>query len=164
MLSTAHTGATDWVYFVAEILNWLQIRADYDDYAEDPTAPWPHPFVVQDLVQAFLTMAMFFPELDTTTHVTAFLKSDQCQRFRSSLLFDLRERSKTLPDRRSRISYKYRDAKFWNEWKDIAKSPSHYTDIYPLEWSLAVRPVIAKCQSPLPPFPPGSMNSNRSTE
>ncbi|KAH6603838.1 mfs allantoate [Trichoderma cornu-damae] len=145
MLGTTHTGATDWVLFVAEILDWLQIRADYDDYADDPSAPWPHPFVVQDLVQAFAAVAMFFPEPDTTAGVTAFLKSDQCEGFRNSLLFDPRERSKTLPDRRSRTSYKYRKAKFWAEWTDnIAKNPKHYTDIYPLEWSLAIRPIIAK--------------------
>lgn len=61
LLQTANTGPTDWVFDLAKILDWLQIRADYDDYADDPAAPWPHPFVVQDLVQAFVTMAMFFP-------------------------------------------------------------------------------------------------------
>ncbi|RFU76443.1 mfs allantoate [Trichoderma arundinaceum] len=146
MLNNAHTGATEWVLFVAEILDWLQIRADYDDYAGDPAAPWPHPFVVQDLVQAFMTIAMFFPEQDATSNVTAFLQSDQCENFKNSLLFNPQDRGKTPPgqDRRSRTSYKYRAATFWSEWKDIAKQKSHYTDIYPLEWSLIIRPIIAK--------------------
>lgn len=144
MLKTAHTGATDWVLFLVEILDWLQIRADYDDYANDPSAPWPHPFVVQDLVQAFLMVAMFFPESTVTDNVTAFLKSSECESFKNSLLFRPQERSKSLPDRKSRTSYKFRDKKFWDEWNKVAKGPGHYTEIYPLEWSIAVRPTIAK--------------------
>ncbi|PKK51750.1 hypothetical protein CI102_3551 [Trichoderma harzianum] len=96
------------------------------------------------MVQAFSTMAMFFPEVDTTAHVTAFLKSDQHEAFRNSALFDPRERSKSRPDRRSRTSYKYRDLKFWTEWKAVLEKDRHFSDIYPFDWSLAIRPIIAK--------------------
>lgn len=144
MLKLAHTGSTDWVFLLVEILDWLQIRADYDDYAQDPAAPWPHPFIVQDLVQAFVMVAMFFPESNVTTNVTAFLKSDECESFRNSLLFNPQERCKSLPDRRSRTSYRYRDKKFWDEWNKIAEGPGYFTDIFPLEWSLNIRPTIAK--------------------
>ncbi|KAL6855650.1 hypothetical protein J3F83DRAFT_753815 [Trichoderma novae-zelandiae] len=144
MLQTPHTGPTDWVYYLAEILGWLKIRADYDDYANDPRAPWPHSFVVQDLVQAFVTMVMFFPELETATSVVALFKSEQWEKLRNSALFDPRERSKTLPDRRTRTSYKYRDPKFWTPWYDLGKSNRYFADIYPLDWSLAVRPIVAK--------------------
>ncbi|UKZ96115.1 uncharacterized protein TrAFT101_010916 [Trichoderma asperellum] len=144
LLKTTHTGATDWVLFLVEILDWLQIRADYDDYADDPAAPWPHPFVVQDLVQAFLMVAMFFPESTVTDKVTAFLESGECESFKKSLLFRPQERSQSLPDRKSRTSYKFRDKKFWDEWNKAAKGPGHYTETFPLEWSIAIRPTIAK--------------------
>jgi len=144
LLKTTHTGATDWVLFLVEILDWLQIRADYDDYADDPAAPWPHPFVVQDLVQAFLMVAMFFPESIVTDKVTAFLKSGECESFKKSLLFRPQERGQSLPDRKSRTSYKFRDKKFWDEWNKVAKGPGHYTETFPLEWSIAIRPTIAK--------------------
>ncbi|KAL6695704.1 hypothetical protein J3F84DRAFT_395134 [Trichoderma pleuroticola] len=145
MLKTAQAESADWVYYIAELMHWLEVEAPddgyYGDYGSDP---WSHAFIVQDMVQAFSTMAMFFPEVDTTAHVTAFLKSDQCEGFRNSALFDPRERSKSRPDRRSRASYKYRDAKFWTEWKAILEKDRHFSDIYPFDWSLAIRPIIAK--------------------
>ncbi|KAL7918391.1 hypothetical protein ACQKWADRAFT_330782 [Trichoderma austrokoningii] len=128
LLKTAHTGATDWVLFLVEILDWLQLRADYDDYVEDPAAPGH----------------VFFPESTVTHNVTALLKSDECESFRNSLLFNPQERSKSLPDRRSRTSYKYRDKKFWDEWKELSNGPRYFTDVYPLDWSMTVRPTIAK--------------------
>lgn len=91
-----------------------------------------------------MVVAMFFPESTATDNVTAFLKSDECESFRNSLLFNPQERSNSRPDRKSRTSYKYRDKKFWDEWNKVANGPGHFTDIYPLEWSIAVRPIIAK--------------------
>ncbi|KAK1239980.1 hypothetical protein MKX08_007422 [Trichoderma sp. CBMAI-0020] len=120
------------------------LEPDYDDYAQDPAAPWPHPFIVQDLVQAFMMVAMFFPESNVTANVTAFLKSDQCESFRNSLLFSPQERCKSLPDRRSRTSYRYRDKKFWDGWNEVLKGPGYFTDIFPLDWSINIRPTIAK--------------------
>ncbi|KAM6506796.1 hypothetical protein FALCPG4_018622 [Fusarium falciforme] len=144
MLGTPHAGPTDWVWFLAEILDWLALRADYDDYTHDPSAPWPHGFIIQDLVRAFAAMAMFFPEAEAATLVTMFIKSKQCDNFRNTLLFDPKERSKTLPDRRTRTSYKFRDPKFWTEWNEFLKTKSYYADVYPFDWSLAVRPIVAR--------------------
>lgn len=149
MLKTVHKGPTDWVFFLAEILDWLELRGDYDDYVQDPAYPWPHSFIVQDLVRAFAAVAMFFPEPDAAKQITMFLNSKQCKDFKNSLLFDPKERSKTRPDRRTRTSYKFRDKKFWNEWNDFLKtnSKSYFADVYPLDWSIAIRPIIAHCQS-----------------
>lgn len=88
-----------------------------------------------------------FPESTVADNVTTFLKSDECEGFKNSLLFSSQERSKSQPDRRSWTSYKYRDKKFSDEWNEVAKSPRHFTDIYPLEWSMTVRPTIAKRES-----------------
>ncbi|KAK4063857.1 hypothetical protein Trihar35433_8565 [Trichoderma harzianum] len=145
MLKTAHAESPDWVYYIAELMQWLEVESFDDDYYGDyGSDPWSHGFIVQDMVLAFSTMAMFFPEVDTTAHVTAFLKSDQIEAFRNSALFDPRERSKSRPDRRSRTSYKYRDPKFWTEWKKGLEKDRHFSDIYPFDWSLAIRPIIAK--------------------
>ena len=105
-------------------------------------------------------MSMFFPESRVTGQVTKFLNTTQCEEFRGSLLFDPKERSnsKSLPDRRTRTSYKFRDKKFWTEWTEFLKTERYYADVYPLDWSLAVRPIVAHCQS-TPPF----ASSNAST-
>lgn len=147
MLKTPHTGGTDWVFYIAELMGWLNLRADYDEYSDDPRAPWPHSFVVQDMVQAFVTMAMFFPESEIAANVMK-LFDHEWEKLRNSAIFDPRERSKTLPDRRSRTSYKFRDPKFWQPWKDLGKTKRYFADVYPMDWSLAVRPIVAKCQFP----------------
>lgn len=145
MLRTQHTGSTDWALFVAEVLDWLKLRADEVDYAQNPHSPWPHSFIIHDAVAAFATMAMFFPEAAAATaQVTEFVQSEQCESFRNSLVFDPQERSKVRPDRRARTSYKYREVGFWSEWKNITESESYFTDIYPIDWSVAVRPIIAQ--------------------
>ena len=151
MLRTPHVGTTDWVWFLAEILDWLGLRADYDDYVQDPSAPWPHSFISQDLVQAFAAMAMFFPEPETTTQVIQFVNSSQCTEFRNSLLFDPKERGRTRPDRRNRTSYRFRHPAFWTEWKKFLETKSYFADVYPIDWSMTVRPIIAHCQLSLGP-------------
>ncbi|KAF9777318.1 hypothetical protein IL306_004449 [Fusarium sp. DS 682] len=150
MLKTPHVGSTDWIFFIAEILEWLELRGDYDEYVQDPQYPWPHGFIVQDIVQAFAMMAMFFPDSDATKLVTMFINSSQCDEFRKSGLFDPKERSKVRPDRRTRTSYKFREKGFWNEWKEFynIKMDRYFADVYPMEWSLTVRPIIAHCLSP----------------
>ncbi|KAF4975727.1 hypothetical protein FZEAL_7503 [Fusarium zealandicum] len=143
MLSSAHSGPADWVWFLADILDWLELRADYKDYIHDPAAPWPHSFIAQDLLRAFAAMAMFFPEPDVTSLVTKFLGSSPCQEFKASLLFDPKERSQTRPDRKSRTSYKFRNKEFWDEWNKFLKTPGYYADVYPMDWSLVLRPIVA---------------------
>ncbi|KAF5598826.1 major facilitator superfamily transporter [Fusarium pseudocircinatum] len=143
MLKTPHVGSTDWIFFIAEILEWLDLRGDYDDYVQDPQYPWPHSFIVQDIVQAFAMIAMFFPRSDVAKLPTMFVNSSQCDEFRKSGVFDPKERSKVRPDRRTRTSYKFRDKEFWKEWKEFYKTERYFGDVYPMEWSLTVRPIIA---------------------
>ncbi|RKK20073.1 hypothetical protein BFJ65_g6780 [Fusarium oxysporum f. sp. cepae] len=95
MLKTPHVGSTDWIFFIAEILEWLDLRGDYDDYVQDPRYPWPHSFIVQDIVQAFAMVAMLLPNSNVTKLVTMFVNSSQWDEFRKSGVFDPKERSKT---------------------------------------------------------------------
>ncbi|KAL6924063.1 hypothetical protein FSST1_001337 [Fusarium sambucinum] len=147
MLKTEHSGSTEWIWYIASILEWLELRGDYspDDYVLDPQAPWPHSFIVQDLVQAFAMTAMFFPGMEVTKLVTMFVTSSQCDEFRNSGVFDVEARSKVRPDRRTRTSYKFREKKFWKEWEEFynKKTDTFWADEYPMEWSLTVRPIIA---------------------
>ncbi|UZP45173.1 hypothetical protein NXS19_012985 [Fusarium pseudograminearum] len=147
MLHTAHSGPTDWVWYIASILDWLDLRGDYEpeDYVLDPTAPWPHSFIVQDLVEAFAMMAMLFPGLEVTKLVTMFVNSSQCEEFRNSGVFDVEDRNKVRPDRRTRTSYKFREKGFWKEWNEFCneKTSVFWADRYPMEWSLTVRPILA---------------------
>ncbi|KAF5617198.1 delta14-sterol reductase [Fusarium tjaetaba] len=143
MLKTPRVGSTDWIFFIAEILEWLDLRGDYDDYVQDPQYPGPHSFIVQDIIQAFAMIAMFFPNSDVAKLPTMFVNSSQCDEFRKSGVFDPKERSKVRPDRRTRTSYKFRDKEFWKEWKEFYKTERYFADVYPMEWSLAVRPIIA---------------------
>ena len=149
MLQLIYSGSTDWIWFIADILDWLRLRVDTDHYNHTPSDPWPHSFIAQDLAQAYTSMAMFFPELDVTALVANFLRSKQAESFRSSLLFNPEERSKSRPDRRGRTSYMFRNKDFWTEWKEILGKRSHYTDIFPMDWSTAIRPIIAHRQCPL---------------
>lgn len=146
ILRHSHSGSTDWVWFVVEIMDWLQLRANYEDYTHDPFSPWPHSFIIHDLVRAFATMAMFFPGLAATELVTKFLESTECEELWKSDLFSPKQRAVNLPDRRTRTSYKYRKPEFWAKWKEVLDSRSYFTDVYPFDWSLAIRPIIAHCQ------------------
>lgn len=147
MLGFTHSGSTDWVWFIAEILDWLELRGDYEDYARDPLTPWPHSFIIHDIVRAFVTMAMFFLGLDVTALVTKFVNSNQCEAFRNSLLFDPEQRRKIRPDRRGRTSFKFRNPEFWKGWNEFLKTKKYYADVYPFGWSLAIRPIVARCSS-----------------
>ncbi|WKT43952.1 hypothetical protein QSH57_008805 [Fusarium oxysporum f. sp. vasinfectum] len=126
MLKTPHVGSTDWIFFIAEILEWLDLSGDYDDYVQDPRYPWPHSFIVQDIFQAFAMIAMFFPDSNVTTLVTMFVNSSQCDESRKSGVFDPKERSKVRSDRRTRPSYKFRDKELWKEWKEFYTRVTDY--------------------------------------
>lgn len=155
MIKTTHTGSTAWVLFIAETLDWLGLRADYNEvaYATASSVPWPHSFIAEDMVLAFATMAMFFPGVDEASLVHKFLGSSRWDSFRESSLFKPRERSRTLPDTRRRTSFKYREGSFWHPWENFVTSQGndkHYTGVYPFDWSLAIRPIIAQCKSSSP--------------
>ncbi|WXC52640.1 hypothetical protein QX201_012303 [Fusarium graminearum] len=148
MLQTTHSGPTDWVLYIAPILDWLNIRGDYkpEEYTMDGPAPWPHSFIVQDLVEAFVMMAMFLPGLEVTKFVTEFVNSSQCEEFRNSGVFDIEERNKVRPDRRTGTGYMFREKEFWNEWNGFYNDDEEddfCPERYPMEWSLIVRPIHA---------------------
>ncbi|RKK36961.1 hypothetical protein BFJ67_g12561 [Fusarium oxysporum f. sp. cepae] len=126
MLKTPHVGSTDWIFFIAEILEWLDLRGDYDDYVQDPRYPWPHSFIVQDIVQAFAMVAMLLPNSNVTKLVTMFVNSSQWDEFRKSGVFDPKERSKVRLNRRTRPSYKFRDKELWKEWKEFYTRVTDY--------------------------------------
>ncbi|KAI1206620.1 uncharacterized protein F4807DRAFT_463565 [Annulohypoxylon truncatum] len=141
-------GTTEWVWFLVNVLDWLGIRTDYTTYSHEARAGWPHPFITQDIVKAFVAMAMFFPGLEQTKPVSDFFDSKEGSEFKDSLLFKPHERAKTLPDCRTRASFKYRPKSFWKEWEEVLKDAKEnkkfFADIYPMKWSVAIRPIIAK--------------------
>ncbi|KAI1444975.1 hypothetical protein F5Y02DRAFT_408701 [Annulohypoxylon stygium] len=141
-------GTTEWVWFLVNILDWLGIRTDYTDYTHEPRAGWPHPFITQDIVKTFVAMAMFFPNLEETQPVTDFFKSEEGKQYKDSLLFKPQERAKTLPDCRSRASFKHRPKSFWKDWEAVLKDANDikrcFADIYPMKWSVVIRPIISK--------------------
>ncbi|KAI1368681.1 hypothetical protein F5Y08DRAFT_325949 [Xylaria arbuscula] len=142
------SSSQSWFWFALEVLEWLQVRINYTDYARDMTAPWPHPFVTQDVLKAWAYMAIFFPDLEQCQPAADFFESGEGQQYRQSLLRDPHQRASTLPDRRSKTGFKYRPKQFWKEWQDIVadceKTKTYYTDAMPLEWSLTIRPILAK--------------------
>ncbi|KAK6084668.1 hypothetical protein SCUP515_01164 [Seiridium cupressi] len=52
--------------------------------------------------------------------------------------------SQVLPECRSRTTFKYRPKSFWKEWQDILDRKEYFTDIYPMDRSIAARQIIAK--------------------
>ncbi|RYP05154.1 hypothetical protein DL764_004008 [Monosporascus ibericus] len=145
---TQASGPTDWVWFLAELLDWLGVRTDYRPYSHEALAPWPHAFVIQDVVKAFACMAMFFREICLCAPATEFFKSAEGSKYLDSQLLKPLERSKTVPKHRTRVSSRYRPKSFWEEWDDIftsaEKRNAWYADEYPPEWDAAIRPIIAK--------------------
>jgi hypothetical protein len=141
-------GNHAWLWFTLEVLEWLGVRADYTDYTQVMTAPWPHPFIIQDFLKAWAYMAIFFPELEQCQPATDFFKSKEGQKYQTSLLHDPRQRASTLPDIRTKTSFRYRPKRFWKEWDDIMtrakETRTYYADAFPLQWSVAVRPILAK--------------------
>ncbi|KAI1456677.1 hypothetical protein F4805DRAFT_467878 [Annulohypoxylon moriforme] len=141
-------GSTGWVWFLVNIIDWLGLRTDYETYIHEARAGWPHPFITQDMVKAFMEMAIFFPALEQCKPATDYLNSKEGCEFKDSLLFKPHERAKTLPDCRTRASFKHRPKQFWSEWdsilKDVDENNKYFADVYPMKWSVAVRPILAK--------------------
>lgn len=145
-----HNHPTEWVWFIAEVLSWLEVRTDYGIYNHESLSPWPHAFIIQDIVKAFTCMAMFFPEIELCEPATEFFKSDEGRKYKDTLILKPLERSKTIPKHRTRTSYKYRPKSFFKEWQakfdEFMKKGMSFEDDYPREWSIAIRPIIAKCK------------------
>ncbi|KAL7625951.1 hypothetical protein AAE478_002720 [Parahypoxylon ruwenzoriense] len=142
------SGSTDWVWFLVDMLDWLELRTDYNTYSREPRAGWPHPFIAQDIIKAFVSMALFFPNVEVCKPVVDFFKSEEGAKYKDTVILKPEERAKTLPDCRMRTSFRYRPKEFWSEWegvlKEAKKNHKFYADIYPMKWSVAIRPIIMK--------------------
>ncbi|KAK3680976.1 hypothetical protein B0T22DRAFT_523758 [Podospora appendiculata] len=136
----------DWTWFCMELLDWLHLKIFDDDYDdENPNSPWPHRFVLQDIVQAFMMMGLFFLNLRETSIIREFLDSEAGKPFKDSRIFDPVSRSKSRPDVRTRASTKARPRKFWEKWdKEVYTGDDLYINAVPKDWNMAIRPIIAK--------------------
>lgn len=144
--SSANTADASWAWYCLDILDTLELRAWYDDYDQNPLSPWPHRYLAQDATQAFVTMGLFFPNLEVTKLVREYLDSEQGAQFKNSEIFDPVARSQKFLDRRSRTSQSQKPESFFEELEELEECES-MIDSYPFEWSKAVRPIIAKCKS-----------------
>ncbi|KAI0860232.1 hypothetical protein F4860DRAFT_479717 [Xylaria cubensis] len=137
-----------WLWFALEVLEWLGVRTDYTGYTEVAAAPWPHPFITQDILKAWAYMAIFFPDLEECQPAADYFKSEEGQQYRESPLHDPRQRASTLPDIRTKTSFRYRPKTFWKGLDDIVnrarETNTYYVDAFPLQWGIAIRPIIAK--------------------
>ncbi|KAK4148517.1 hypothetical protein C8A00DRAFT_19662 [Chaetomidium leptoderma] len=134
----------DWAWFCMELLGWLNLELYYDEYNPEVMSPWPHRYIVQDMVQAFMTMGLFFPGVPETSIIQEYLGSEEGKGFKASKLFDPASRCAKRPDVRTRTSTSYRPETFWNDWVKLYEGDKHYLDWYPWDWSMAVKPIIAK--------------------
>ncbi|KAI3337564.1 hypothetical protein HD806DRAFT_43606 [Xylariaceae sp. AK1471] len=143
-----YAGSRSWLWFALETLEWLGVRADYTEYVQNMTAPWPHPFITQDILKSWAYMASFFPELEQCDPAIVFFESEEGQKYHNSLLHKPYERSQTLPDVRTPTSFRYRSKAFWREWENTLSEAeanhTYYADAFPMEWSVVIRPIIAK--------------------
>jgi len=57
----AKTGH-EWVWMCLEILDRLKLKVHYDDFVTEPLTPWPHRYMAQDIVQAFVMMVSIVVE------------------------------------------------------------------------------------------------------
>lgn len=140
---SSNSAGTAWAWFCLDILDMLELRAWYDDYDQNPLSPWPHRYLAQDVTQAFVTMGLFFPNVEVTKLVKEYLDSEEGSQFKGSEIFDSVSRSRKLPDRRSRTSQSRKPKSFFKELEELDQCES-MVDSYPMEWSKAVRPIIAK--------------------
>lgn len=96
------------------------------------------PQEVQDMYRAYAMMSFFFP--------TDFFESQSGLEYKSHSFLDQTERCKKLPpDRRTHHSNKYMPRKIWSHWDSL---PQGYSDDkYPLQWDVAIRPIVARRKS-----------------
>lgn len=149
ILNQHGTGGNDsWLWFAVEVLEWLGVRVDYTEYAQVVTAPWPHPFITQDILKAWAYMAPFFQELEACQPATEFFETEDGQRYRESPLRDPWQRDSPLPDIRTKTSFRYRPKSFWKEWDAIVtkakETRTYYADAYPPQWRIPLRSILAK--------------------
>jgi len=135
----------DWAWFCMQTLDWMNLKLHYRNYSTEPLHPWPHRYMVQDITQAFVTMALFFPDLPVTSVVHDYLKTKEGSEFKSSPIFNAVERSKQRPACRTRTSNRFRQPSFWIELEKLKNvNNKAIFEVYPMEWAKLIRPTIAK--------------------
>jgi hypothetical protein len=134
----------DWAWFCMELLDWMNLKMYYDEYNPEVLSPWPHRYILQDIVQAFMMMGLFFPNVKETSIIQEYLDSEEGKALKASQIFDAASRCARRPDARSRASCGERPKKFWEQWNKIYADEKYFVDAYPKDWALAIRPTIAK--------------------
>lgn len=46
----------DWMYYCLELLDDCKLKVHYDTFVTNPHDPWPHRYMAQDVLQAFVMM------------------------------------------------------------------------------------------------------------
>lgn len=135
-----------WAWFCMDVLDRLNLKLYYDDFNFNVSSPWPHRYIVQDIVQAFMAMGLFFPGVKETSIIHEYLESEQGRdlKAKASQIFDPASRRARRPDVRTRTSMDCRPKKFWKEWDELYPSGRFCVDTYPWDSSMAIRPIIAK--------------------
>jgi hypothetical protein len=141
-----------WANFCLKILDWLRFKAHYDDYVSVSNEPWPHRYVMLDMVQAFVMIGMFFPSQSDVTGIihAGYLKATGKDK---SALFDQAGRAATLPDRRGGVKP---DWKLYGQEGDTSFSETQFEDEAARlttarqlveKSNLVTRPILAKLYS-----------------
>jgi len=148
--------STDWAWFCMQTLDWMNLKLHFKDYTTEPFKPWPHRYMAQDITQAFVAMALFFPDLPVASVVRTYLDTKEGSEFKASPLFDLAARAKYRPDCRTRTSNRFRQPSFWTQLEELKKSKRAIFEIYPMDWSILIRTTIAKRNTSMPLLCPQS--------
>ena len=99
--------------------------------------PFEHRRVLPDMRLAYAMMALFF------TSDSEISKTMLEMNIHEHLILNQAERVKTLPDRRTYHSNKTRPKEFWKEWDELPRT-SFFSDNFPIEWDMKIRPMIAR--------------------
>jgi hypothetical protein len=107
-----------------------------------------HRRIIPDAFLAYAGVSMFFE----TFEFIAFAFSDSRLDFSKSLLLNQTERAKRPPKVRTYKSNRTIGDAFFKEWNDLhtrnrRRHGAAVDDIYPLEWDIAIRPIIARRKS-----------------
>ncbi|KAK4043839.1 hypothetical protein C8A01DRAFT_43217 [Parachaetomium inaequale] len=143
-LGDLEPGAQERYTEAMRLIIGLNLELYYDEYNPQVMSPWPHRYIVQDIVHAFMMMGLFFPGVKETSVVQEYLESEEGRGFKASKLFDPASRCAKRPDVRTRASSSSRSKAFWDDWVKLYEGDKHYLDAYPWDWSLAVKPTLAK--------------------
>ena len=101
--------------------------------------PREHRRIMPDMRIAFAMMAIFFP--------SEFFQSEAGLPYREHMIVQQAERMKHVLNWRRHDSNKCMPSEFWEEWDGITKNGYDEED-FPVEWDIAIRPILAHCESP----------------